>query len=200
MAKAATKTLDTGSLAMNKTLHCSCAAHTELIACKLAPGLKGLHCTSCDGHMLMLEDYRVWRSTAPAQPATSATATAEDNSARHCPACTRLMQRYRVGSTPDFWVDRCASCQAVWFAGGEWQALLAAGMGTRLDDILTDAWQRQVQAEELRKAAKPCCASAMVRPPWMSWHVFGNGCMPNPNGMNCSHCCVQTGKRRHGIR
>ncbi|MBK6591237.1 MAG: zf-TFIIB domain-containing protein [Burkholderiales bacterium] len=136
---------------MNKTLHCSCAAHTELIACKLAPGLKGLHCTSCDGHMLMLEDYRVWRSTAPTQPAAAATATAEDNSARHCPACTRLMQRYRVGSTPDFRVDRCAACQAVWFAGGEWQALLATGMGTRLDEILTDAWQRQVQAEELRK-------------------------------------------------
>ena len=136
---------------MTKTLHCSCAAHTELSPCELASGLAGLHCTSCGGHMLMLEDYRVWRSTAPAQPATSATATAEDNSARHCPACTRLMQRYRVGSTPDFWVDRCASCQAVWFAGGEWQALLAAGMGTRLEDILTDAWQRQVQAEELRK-------------------------------------------------
>ena len=152
MAKAAVKLFDAEkSPYMTKTLHCSCAAHTELKPCELAPGLTGLLCTSCGGHMLMLEDYRVWRSTAPAQPATSATATAEDNSARHCPACTRLMQRYRVGSTPDFWVDRCASCQAVWFAGGEWQALLAAGMGTRLEDILTDAWQRQVQAEELRK-------------------------------------------------
>ena len=136
---------------MTKTLHCSCAAHTELRPCELAPDLSGLHCTSCGGHMLMLEDYRAWRSTAPVQPATAVTATAEDNSARHCPACARLMQRYRVGSTPDFRLDRCAPCQAVWFAGGEWQALLATGMGTRLDEILTDAWQRQVQAEELRK-------------------------------------------------
>ena len=152
MAKAAAKLLDAGKRPnMTKTLHCSCAAHTELSPCELAPGLQGLHCTSCNGHMLMMEDYRVWRSTASPQPATSAVATAEDNTARNCPACTRLMQRYRVGSTPDFRVDRCTSCQAVWFAAGEWQALLATGMGTRLDEILTDAWQRQVQAEELRK-------------------------------------------------
>ena len=152
MAKAAAKLFEAEkSSNMTKTLHCSCAAHTELSPCELAPGLAGLHCTSCGGHMLMLEDYRVWRSTATPQPATTAAATAEDNTARNCPACTRLMQRYRVGSTPDFRVDRCAACQVVWFAGGEWQALLATGMGTRLDEILTDAWQRQVQAEELRK-------------------------------------------------
>jgi Zn-finger nucleic acid-binding protein len=138
---------------MNKTLHCGCASHTELSPSELAPGLNGLHCTSCEGHMLMLDDYRVWRSKAATMPSPSAitTATAEDNSARHCPACARLMQRYRVGSTPDFRLDRCASCQAVWFAGGEWEALVAAGMGSRLDEVLTDAWQRQVQAEELRK-------------------------------------------------
>lgn len=152
MAKAAAKLFDAEKDPhMNKVLHCSCAAHTELRPCELAPGLGGLHCTSCGGHMLMLEDYRAWRSTDPVQPAVEATATAEDNSARNCPACARLMQRYRVGTTPDFRLDRCASCQAVWFAAGEWQALLATGMGTRLDEILTDAWQRQVQAEELRK-------------------------------------------------
>lgn len=136
---------------MNPSLRCGCAAHTALSPCELAPGLQGLHCTTCGGMLLMLEDYRVWRSNAPSQTAKVASATAEDNSARHCPACTRLMQRFRVGSTPDFRLDRCASCQSVWFAGGEWQALLAAGMGTRLEEVLTDGWQRQLQADELRK-------------------------------------------------
>lgn len=151
MARAATSLFDPYKPAMNKTLHCSCAAHTELTPCELAPGLQGLHCTSCDGHMLLLEDYRAWPKAAMPTPVAVATATAEDNSARHCAGCARLMQRYRVGSTPDFRVDRCASCQAVWFAGGEWQALLGVGLGARLDEILTDAWQRQLQAEELRK-------------------------------------------------
>lgn len=136
---------------MNTSLRCGCAAHTELSPCELAPGLHGLQCANCGGHWLALEDYRVWRRTVTPQTTSTANATDDDSAARHCPACTRLMQRFRVGSTPDFRVDRCASCQAVWFAGGEWQAFLAAGMGTRLDEVLTDAWQRQLQAEELRK-------------------------------------------------
>lgn len=151
MARAAAKLFDAESLRMTKSLYCGCAAHTELSPCELAPGLTGLHCTSCGSHMLMLDDYRAWRSKAPTPTTTAATTTAEDNSARHCPACTRLMQRYRVGSTPDFRVDRCIACQAIWFAGGEWQALLAAGLGTRLEEITTDAWQRQLQADDLRK-------------------------------------------------
>lgn len=153
MARAAARSFewDADAPNMNKTLHCSCAAHTELEPCELAPGLHGLHCASCDGHMLMMDDYRIWRSKAPTALAAAIAAPAVDNNARHCPACARLMQRYRVGSTPDFKVDRCASCQTAWFAAGEWQALLATGMGTRLEEVLTDAWQRQVQAEELRK-------------------------------------------------
>ena len=61
------------------------------------------------------------------------------------------MQRLRVGAKPDFRVDRCAGCQALWFDRGEWAALAASGLASRLEEILSDAGQRQLQAAELRE-------------------------------------------------
>ncbi|OYT93458.1 MAG: hypothetical protein CFE43_04260 [Burkholderiales bacterium PBB3] len=136
---------------MKSTLRCGCEAHTELTVCELAPGLQGLECVSCEGQLLQLDDYRAWRDKTPVPPVAQAIAADEDPIARHCPACARLMQRFRVGAQPDFRVDRCAACQNVWFARGEWQAFVAAGLGSRLDEILTDAWQRQLQTNELRQ-------------------------------------------------
>lgn len=100
-----------------------------------------------------MDDYRAWRdqSAPPAGASPPAPATSTDSGARHCPACARLMHRYRVGARPDFRLDRCAPCQTVWFDAGEWQALLAAGLGARLEEILSDGWQRQLQADELRQ-------------------------------------------------
>lgn len=136
---------------MKALLRCGCEAHTELTPHELAPGLHGLQCTSCEGQLLQLDDYRAWRDKTPTPPVADAMASDEDPHARNCPACARLMQRFRVGAKPDFRVDRCTSCQNVWFARGEWQAFVAAGLGSRLDEVLTDAWQRQLQADELRQ-------------------------------------------------
>jgi Zn-finger nucleic acid-binding protein len=138
---------------MTKKLHCVCEAHTELDRAELAPGLPALRCATCHGHWLVLADHARWNAVAvpapagdedvpPMRPEVGATA-------RHCPACERLMARYRVGSTPDFRLDRCAPCQAVWLDAGEWPALHQAGLAHRLADVLSDAWQRRVQTDEL---------------------------------------------------
>lgn len=69
---------------------------------------------------------------------------------RSCPACSRLMQRLRSGIQPDFRIDRCGPCQLVWLDAGEWEALERAGVRHRLGELLSDGWQRQAQASELR--------------------------------------------------
>lgn len=134
-----------------RTLRCSCPASAGLSPIDLEPGLTALGCRECGGCLLELADYRAWRDRKSAVADAGDPVAFEDApDARMCPGCARLMHRLRVGPRPDFRLDRCAPCQAVWFDRGEWAALIAAGHGTRLDDILADAWQRQIKAEELR--------------------------------------------------
>ena len=137
----------------HRTLRCSCGGSAALVPVELEPGLTAQGCDACGGSLLELADYRAWRQQTNAAVTTRDPVVFEDApAARTCPGCSRLMPRVRAGAQPDFRLDRCASCQFVWFDRGEWPALAAAGHAARLDDILSDTWQRQVQAEELRAA------------------------------------------------
>lgn len=139
---------------MGARVFCSCVAQSELVRAELAPGLAAQQCEACGGMLLGMVDYRQWRERAAAAvSAEAAPATpevADSPSARACPSCSRLMQRYRVGMTPDFRVDHCPACQLVWLDKGEWQALAQAGLTASLGEIVSAAWQRRVQADELR--------------------------------------------------
>jgi Zn-finger nucleic acid-binding protein len=137
---------------MGARVFCSCAAQTELARTELTPGLAAQQCEACGGVLLGMVDYRQWRErAAPAVVVEEAAPEVSDSpSARGCPSCTRLMQRYRVGVKPDFRVDHCPACQLVWLDKGEWQALAQLGLATRLGEIVSAAWQRRVQSDELR--------------------------------------------------
>jgi Zn-finger nucleic acid-binding protein len=103
---------------------------------------------------LYLDDHQQWRANHPGAVLNEppATLAQEDHhsSARTCPACARLMQRHRVGVQPDFWLDRCAPCQLVWFDPHEWSALVNAGLAGGLHAVLSDTWQRHVRENEVR--------------------------------------------------
>jgi len=137
---------------MATAYHCVCAAAPVLRPQALAPGLSADTCGECHGHWLAMDDYRRWVNNrsepVPADdtdlPALRPAAAAEDK-ARACPSCQRWMERLRVGRSPDFRVDRCSACQRIWLDAGEWDALAAAGLATRLGDILSDGWQRQLR-------------------------------------------------------
>lgn len=145
---------------MTVSLRCTCGSDAGWQLLELAPGLPASNCRACGGSLLALDDYRRWRERAMAAPVAGTTATgvapaalpasATADGARHCPRCTRLMQRLRVGAPADFRVDRCGPCQQVWFDRGEWDALAGAGLATRLLEVLSDGWQRQLQADDAR--------------------------------------------------
>jgi Zn-finger nucleic acid-binding protein len=144
---------------MTTVLRCTCGSEAGWRLHELAPGLPVSTCQACAGSLLALDDYRRWRDRGAVLGEAAAASTAADlpaseqaEGARHCPRCTRLMQRLRVGGSSDFRVDRCSPCQQVWLDDGEWPALVEAGLGARLLDVLSDAWQRQVQADALRAA------------------------------------------------
>ena len=135
------------------TLRCACSEHSAMAGFELAPGLPAQRCPPCGGTWLALDEYREWNETAPAAPVVDDSTPLvmfETTSARACPVCARLMQRLRSGTEPDFRIDRCAACQSVWFDEGEWEALVRQGLRNRLVELLSDGWQRQLQADEVR--------------------------------------------------
>lgn len=136
---------------MSAGLRCVCEAQSPLAAVALESSLPAHGCADCGGHLLDLAAYKTWRDAAPAVPAPLDPIVFEDApGARACPGCSRLMHRLRAGARPPFRLDRCAPCGLVWFDRGEWPAVVAAGHATRLDELLGDAWQRYLQAAELR--------------------------------------------------
>ncbi len=163
---------------MTATYRCVCAAATELRPVALAPGLSADTCSDCHGHWLAMDDYRHWVANGPAPvetdeaelPALRPDAAAADT-ARACPSCQRFMERLRVGRSPDFRLDRCSACQRIWLDAGEWAALAEAGLATRLGEILSDGWQRQLRdadaqarrETELRARHGDACIDELAR-------------------------------------
>ena len=140
---------------MQTSLRCACGSESGWLLVEVADGLPAHTCQACHGHLLALDDYRRWHERAAAAsvadvltidlPPSDAT-----DSARQGPHCARVMQRLRGGAPVDFRIDRCSPCQQVWFDDGEWTALGQAGLASRLLDVLSDGWQRQLQADDLR--------------------------------------------------
>ena len=139
-------------------IRCTCSGQGLMQPGPLAAGLSAHQCSACEGTMLDMAAYRGWRDHPEAAPAIESAAAlhgllaVEDApAARSCPRCQRLMQRLRVSTElPDFRIDRCGPCQTVWFDRGEWHALAHDGLAWRLDEVLSDGWQRQLQQADLR--------------------------------------------------
>jgi len=140
---------------MNPNLKCSCSAHSPMQAVALAEALLAVNCTDCGGMVMSMEDWRAWKAADPAREPHAiddeVIEVFDAASVRHCPECDRLMQRLRVSAGPDFRIDRCIACQNLWFDQGEWRALVSRGLANRLDELLSDGWQRRLQTEEVRE-------------------------------------------------
>ena len=78
-------------------------------------------------------------------PALSVADYQEAPGSRLCQSCGRIMRRYRVGQELPFHIDRCLSCQSVWLDGMEWELLAEHHCLHRLDEILSDRWQKALQ-------------------------------------------------------
>lgn len=70
-----------------------------------------------------------------------------------CPNDKSMMIRARVDTSDGtaIYLDRCGSCQAVWFDAGEWSTLSSEHLLERLDEFWTAEW-RSRQRHESEKA------------------------------------------------
>lgn len=132
------------------TLYCVCGSRHGLNPTELAPGLPALTCQDCHGHLLRLDDYRHWIAHEAGAgyvpvPVSGEMADGANKSVRRCPVCTHFMERLLSGHAVDFRVDRCTGCQLLWMDKGEWNALVEAGFGKTLLELLSDAGQLQLR-------------------------------------------------------
>lgn len=118
---------------------------------EIAPGLSAKRCSKCGGSFVELEKFLDWpgrHQVSPKDaPAAASTFVAESSDARFCPACSRLMSRYKVSQQLPFHLDRCATCAGTWFDAGEWKAIETAGLLPRLHLVFSDSTQRSLRQQ-----------------------------------------------------
>ena len=137
---------------MEKIL-CSCEKMPAFGNCELEEGLLAKRCPDCHAEVLSLKTFQAWREYhfpgwKKNVPEPSPKSMDEKPSrARTCPACQRIMKRYRTGSAESFWLDHCPACGLVWLDDGEWKALQRDGLALHLDTLLTERWQQRVTAQ-----------------------------------------------------
>jgi Zn-finger nucleic acid-binding protein len=109
-------------------------------------------CSTCDGVWISLHEVpRVMESAvAETIPGGDAADPAADAKSGMCPEGHGIMTRARVESDGPFSLERCSSCEGVWFDRGEWQRLA----GEHLLEHLPDMWEREWRDRQRRTRSR----------------------------------------------
>jgi Zn-finger nucleic acid-binding protein len=121
----------------------------------LENGLPAGVCADCGGTWIGSNQYLAWLRLQPAGPAEADLDEPFDpawdtDQLKLCPNCGRLLTRYRILPGIPFALDRCGSCQGVWFDQHEWEALRKHNLQFRLNQFFTQPWQDKLHRDEKR--------------------------------------------------
>ncbi|MHC5113037.1 MAG: TFIIB-type zinc ribbon-containing protein [Planctomycetota bacterium] len=136
----------------------SCKQHT-LDAVELPSGPSALACDHCGGVWIPSSRYWAWLEMhgAPDADASADAPPARPNHdsthAKLCPDCGHITIRYQVGEGVGFAVDHCDHCNGVWLDRGEWDALVAADVHGKLNQVFTSRWQARRRRDEAEAMA-----------------------------------------------
>ena len=141
---------------------CTCCQQGWLHHEHLDSDLPLVRCDACHGMAFELSEYADWRDKQ-AQPVGEPEVPARDSTLAQrqrvvpCPACKRLMGRYRAHAGENSpYIDVCLPCNVVWLDGGLWADLVAIGLHTSVASMLTAPWQlklRQILTQSRQRAA-----------------------------------------------
>jgi Zn-finger nucleic acid-binding protein len=139
----------------DSSLHCPVCKTHNLNAVELDSKLSAFACLACGGNWLNSTQYLEWLdqqvANLPEKPADGAPLTVSDQQqAKLCPECKRIMLRYRVGHGLGFSVDQCAACNGVWLDSHEWEVLKRRNLHDDINAIFTAPWQNETRQEEAR--------------------------------------------------
>jgi Zn-finger nucleic acid-binding protein len=136
-------------------MNCPVCKTVPLRPASLDDGLPAHTCAGCGGALVSSRDYWRWLDahgpTLPEKADDGAGIVPADSPrVKVCAECGRLMLRYAVGHGTGFALDQCGACNAVWFDGGEWDALKGRNLHDEVHLVFTAPWQSGVRREEAR--------------------------------------------------
>jgi Zn-finger nucleic acid-binding protein len=125
----------------------------------LESNLPAYACPNCDGIWISSNEYLSWLAPhhilsieeidMDAEFATPYP-IADSRKAMFCPDCGRFLRRYKIWPNLTFHLDRCSSCNGIWFDQNEWQTLQAQNLHNKLNIFFTDQWQQKLRGEEMK--------------------------------------------------
>jgi Zn-finger nucleic acid-binding protein len=136
-------------------MNCPVCSNQSLLSTSLEPNLSNHQCTSCQGRWIEAAAYYQWLATLqtilPEKAGEQvALAALEEQRAKLCPRCRRIMLRYNVGHGLAFALDQCPACNGMWFDRDEWEALKKRNLHDEVNAIFTEAWQTAARKEAAR--------------------------------------------------
>lgn len=134
-------------------MRCPHCDKTALFRNEIDKELYVTECHNCGGQWLSFKDYQRWlknRGTdAPHNELLDVEFESEDSKqAKICPECGRIMLKFKIGHGIDFKIDRCNTCNGVWFDKNEWNSLKSRNLHDEIYSIFSTEWQKQVLKEE----------------------------------------------------
>lgn len=113
-------------------------------------------CASCQGVWVDSNEYLQWvvgrSAPAPVELAPEHDPVSDSANAKLCPKCQRFLTRYRILPEARFQVERCATCNGVWFDQAEWEVVREHRLQDKVNLLFTQPWQARVRAVEARRA------------------------------------------------
>jgi Zn-finger nucleic acid-binding protein len=122
----------------------------------LDENVPALICPGCEGVWLDANEYLGWlRNRGPAlveKPGEEELPVWDTQELKLCPACGRILTRFRVVPGTRFYLDRCSNCNGVWFDRNEWDVLVQRNLHDKVNQFFTRPWQTRIQEEDTRQA------------------------------------------------
>lgn len=137
---------------MNKCPVCKKATLKQVF---LESELPTRQCGDCGGIWISANDYLVWLKTLenePQQEPVINTQIPQTDSqvATICPDCGRFLRRYRIWPHVEFHLDRCETCNGIWFDRHEWDAVKGMNLHHQVNAFFTRVWQDKLKEKEVR--------------------------------------------------
>ena len=126
----------------------------------LDSNLPAYSCSNCHGIWISANEYFSWLAPEMsvqnneidfARDFDTPYPVSDNNQAITCPDCGRFLRRFQIWPNNKFHLDRCSSCNGIWFDRNEWQTLQAQNLHKQLNIFFTEAWQEKLRSEEMKK-------------------------------------------------
>ncbi len=136
-------------------MQCPVCKKDTLGATTLVEDLPASRCVQCKGVWIDSNAYLAWRQahgeTLPVRTGSSQIDPSwETQELKLCPNCGRILGRFKVLPGEPLFIDRCHTCNGVWFDHHEWSALVERNLHDSVNEFFTRAWQVRVRTEETR--------------------------------------------------